>query len=352
MAQPFTMPASETKNFREANYRQMRDFVLRLVQRTGEERRAWFQPDRSSLPAFERSIEGYREEFMRSIGYPVPHSPAAGRTQTAFLGEDDCMSVHRAFVPVCEGLDCYCLLLIPKTPGPHPLMMTLHGGGGCPDMVCDMAHTSNYNGAGRAFAKAGWFVCAPMLMFRPFVDGEQTSITPQTRGYLDRMCHASGTRLTCIEMFKIIRCIDEMLARPDVQNGRCAIAGLSYGGYYALMCAAVDKRIALAYDSCCFSDHMQYMLDGDRADTEFVWHDSERRFSFSEIGALVCPRPLIVEAGQGDAVFPIAATRKIVPGLAALYEQLGVGDRFHYVENGGTHEFVLGETMRHLHFHD
>ncbi len=345
MPEKFTMPSAETKNYREANHKQLRDFILTMLENTAEERKAWFKPDRSSIEGFERSIAGYRSEFLASIGYPPAHSPVETKQTTTYLGEDDEITVYRAYAAVCEGLDCYSLIMKPKMPGPRPLLIAVHGGGGCPDTICDMDRTGNYNGAGRDFARAGYIVCAPMLLFRPFVDGDASGIPPQSRAYMDRLCHAAGTRLTSVEMLKISRTIDAMLLREDVLKGGVSIAGLSYGGYYALMCAAAETRIETVYSSCIFGDHIRYMLRGDRADTEFVWHDSERRFSFAEIAALVCPRRLIIEAGQGDAVIPIDATRRIVPFVRQLYEDLGVGERLHYVENGSSHEFMLRDTL-------
>ncbi len=349
MAEPFRMPAEATRSYREANAAQMRGFIAELTRRAGDTRAAFFAPRTDSLAHFQHDADALRLLFRENIGYPpnIPLLPPSYREQ--HLGEDDQLTVSRLSVSVAEGLDCECLLMTPKK-GRAPLMIALHGGGGCPDTVCGTDQTAIYHAAGRVLACAGYTVCAPLLLFRPYADGADSCVHPAERRYLDALCTACGTRVSSIEALKILRCIDALQAHPGVTPGPCGIAGLSYGGYYALLCAALDTRIAVTYCSCIFGDHLRYMTRGDYPVSEFVWWQSEKSFAMPEYAALVCPRRLIIEAGLGDQGFPVNNAREQAGRVRRCFEELGLSDRFHYVEHPGGHEFGLGEAMRHLHF--
>ena len=50
------------------------------------------------------------------------------------------------------------------------------------------------------------------------------------------------------------------------------------------------------------------------------------RFEHVDIAALVAPRPLLVESGQDDPIFPVAAAEATIAELRRVYDHLGVPD--------------------------
>jgi hypothetical protein len=55
-----------------------------------------------------------------------------------------------------------------------------------------------------------------------------------------------------------------------------------------------------------------------------------------DLGALVAPRPLLIETGTEDPIFPVEAARREVARLATVYGTLGVPERLeHEVFEGG-----------------
>jgi dienelactone hydrolase len=44
----------------------------------------------------------------------------------------------------------------------------------------------------------------------------------------------------------VVAVLDHLLARPDLDDGRVAVAGISYGGLFAIRAAAVDERVRAA----------------------------------------------------------------------------------------------------------
>ena len=330
-----------TKPFREANYRQLQQYVRNCLNEAEVLRHGRTFPEPASL-------ERLRGEFLKDIGYPPPFRPTDRAVQTeTLLAEEDGLKFYRLTLPVAEGLDCYGILVKPDTPGPHPLCVLLHGASGCPEMITGLHLTANYYDAGKVLAKQGWMVYAPMTLFRPYLDGEQSGIPGDARLRMDRLLRSLDTSLVAVEMWKILRSLDVLLQRPDVLPGRAGIAGLSFGGFYTLLCAAADKRFDPVYASCIFAD--QFPLFQERADlslSEFIWPGSALRCSFAELAALSCPRRLILESGVSDALFPIDNVRAEVERVRQIYETLESSGKFHYVEHDGQHEFGLGEALR------
>jgi fermentation-respiration switch protein FrsA (DUF1100 family) len=63
------------------------------------------------------------------------------------------------------------------------------------------------------------------------------------------------------------------------------------------------------------------------------------RLEHVDLGALVAPRPLLIETGTGDDLFPAPVATAEVERLRAVYEALGAADHLvHDVFDGG-HEW-------------
>ena len=327
-----------TRAFREANYRQIDRYIRFLLDETAKN---------GVTPMCLEDLPPLREMFCRQIGYPpyFRESQQASFLETV-LAEEDGLQFGRLTIPVAEGLDCYGILVKPTDPGPHPLCILLHGAGGCPEMITGMHMTANYYDAGKVLAKSGWIVYAPMTMFRPFVDGEESIIPSDARLRANQQLQAANTTLIALEMLKILRATDVLLQRPDVLPGRAGIAGLSFGGFYTLLCAAVDQRFDPIYSSCFFADQLPaFRAREDLSLSEFIWRGSASG-GCRQLAMLCCPRRLILEAGVGDALFPIDNVREEAKYVRQLYAGLGFEDRFHYVEHSGQHEFGLQEALR------
>lgn len=330
-----------TKAFREANYRQLQQFIQDCLNEAEALRHGRTFPELASL-------EQLRGNLLKDIGYPPPVQKEENRLPSeTLLLEEDGLRFYRLTIHVGKGLECYGILVKPEQDEPHPLCMLLHGASGCPEMITGLHLTANYYDAGKVLAKQGWMVYAPMTVFHPYLDGEQSCIPNDARLRMDRLLRSLDTSLVAVEMWKILRSLDVLLQRPDVLPGRAGIAGLSFGGFYTLLCAAADKRFDPVYASCIFAD--QFPLFQERADlslSEFIWPGSALRCSFAELAALSCPRRLILESGVGDALFPIENVRAEASRVRQIYETLGSGGKFHYVEHDGQHEFGLDEALR------
>jgi dienelactone hydrolase len=139
---------------------------------------------------------------------------------------------------------------------------------------------------------------------------------------------------------------------PLVDPARIGMVGLSYGGTMTLFLAAWDGRVACAVVSGYLS----------------TWRDSHRipwnlcgsqvlpgmltELTHVDLGGLVAPRPLLVETGTEDVIFPEVGARAAVGELGAAYRWFGAGDRLEHDVFAGGHrwhgERALPFLARHL----
>lgn len=344
------IPPEWTKPYRDANYAQLHQFTDDLLNRAAQERQAeqaWWLQDPQKLQG---KLGQLRQAMMRDLGYPPPMEPEPNSLPAeTLIAEEDGLRFYRLVFHIAHGLDSYGILVKPATPGPHRLCVLLHGASGCPEMITGLHVTANYYDAGKRLARDGWMVYAPLMVFPAYVDGENTTVPQDGRLQLDRLLHAADTSLVALEMAKIIRSTDLLLKRPDVMPGRAAIAGLSFGGFYTLLCAAADQRFDPVYASCFFADQISVFREQPNTHLgEFVWAGSALRGSCTELAIACCPRTLILETGVGDPLFYIEKVRREVPRVQQIYACQGAAHKFHYVEHNGQHEFGLGEALRYF----
>ena len=136
--------------------------------------------------------------------------------------------------------------------------------------------------------------------------------------------------LTCLQ-----RALDALTARPDIDGARVGMIGLSYGGFHTLFAAAADPRIRVAVSSCFFNDRRKY------GRTDWGWFNAANTFFDAEVAGLVCPRALYIEMGENDPLITVEGARREAPKVRAIYERLGIPERFCYHEHPGVHELDM-----------
>ncbi len=91
--------------------------------------------------------------------------------------------------------------------------------------------------------------------------------------------------------------------------------------------------------SAYFSDRDTVLNDHeiDFLDWRFPYSTSVLRDE--NIAALICPRPLQIQSGTQDQLFPAAGGRETAAKTGNLYDKLGVKTNFSYYEFTGRHDF-------------
>lgn len=310
------------------------DAYILALKGSSERLHTLFTPDYSSPRAFEASARRLRQTFANSIGYPPPGKPDAEAPVFTRLGEDGIGTYYRASIPVLPGVHAVGMYIVPKgMKGKAPLVISMHGGGGSPEVA--LFHGgANYHDMVRGGVKRGYVVWAPTHLFR--AEGFPADI----RNRIDDRMRLVGTSLTAVEIVKITRSLDVLLKRPEVDSRRVAMVGLSYGGYYTLVTTALEPRIKAAVSSCYFGvQEGRYEQDELGVPSDFRFADRFTLLRDPEIVALICPRPLEIQAGATDNASHREPGKRLAPESAAYYAGLHRPNDFRFLVFPGGHEF-------------
>lgn len=148
-----------------------------------------------------------------------------------------------------------------------------------------------------------------------------------------------GYNLLTLHIFDLGRCIDYLQSLDEVNADRIGCVGLSQGGTTTLFAAAYDRRIKVAGVSGYLNSWKVFPLrTGQICGSQIVpglleWGDH------AEVAGLICPRPLFLEFGTDDPIFPIEGSRATYRTVQDIYRTAGVADRLELEEFAGEHEF-------------
>lgn len=247
---------------------------------------------------------------------------------------------HRVVYDTEDVMSVPAYLLVPddrREPG--PAVLAVHGHGPGKALVCGLATTEAPNGDYAVqLVRQGMVVLAPDL--RCF--GERVDWSPEDHYPCDtNLVHAvmAGWSPMTQNLWDLARSLDVLEQHPLVDPGRIGVAGLSLGGTMALLLAATDPRVSAAVVSGYLSSwgeahKMPFNMCGSQ-----VLPGMLGRLEHVDLGALVAPRPLLVETGTEDLIFPLAAATASMGQLRVLYDHLGAGERLEHDVFEGDHQW-------------
>jgi dienelactone hydrolase len=270
---------------------------------------------------------------------PVPlalettaHEQADGyRRDRIVFDSEDTMAVP-AFLLVPDG----------RT-GPGPAVLAVHGHGPGKAAICAVDVEPSGGDYAHRLALEGYVVLAPDL--RAF--GERTDWNPPDHYACDtNLVHAvmAGVSPLAQNLWDLGRCLDVLAGHPLVDPGRIAMVGFSYGATVTLFLASVDPRVAAAVVSGYFSSVVEsHKMPWNMCGSQ-VLPGMLGRLEHVDLGALIAPRPLLVESGTDDLLFPVATATESVAQLRAVYDELGEPDRLEHHVFEGDHRWDGGSA--------
>jgi dienelactone hydrolase len=303
--------------------------------------------DPGSIGAWRERRRARLAELLGPEPSPVPLNvetldsvPCEGyRRDTVVFDSEDTMSVP-AYLLVPDGRE--------RSRQPGAAILACHGHGPGKSQAVGLEHTDmpNADYAHRA-AREGYVVLAPDL--RCF--GERLDWNPEDHYACDtNLVHAvmAGWNPLAQNVWDLRRCLDVLAAHPLVDPSRLGMIGISYGGTVTLFTAAVDERVAASVVSGYFSSwaeshKMPWNMCGSQ-----VLPGMLGRLEHEDLGALVAPRPMLVESGTEDLLFPVAAATESVRRTRLVYDQLGAPDRLVHDVFAGDHQWHGTEAWPYL----
>jgi dienelactone hydrolase len=148
----------------------------------------------------------------------------------------------------------------------------------------------------------------------------------------------AGQTLLGWRVWDIMRTIDYITTRPELDAARVGCMGISGGGTATLFAAALEPRIRVAM----VSGYLNTFRDSIGSLAHCVDNYVPGILNWAEmhdIGGLIAPRPLFVESGQRDNIFPIDASVESFNRVREIYQVFQAADRVEQEVFPGEHSF-------------
>lgn len=171
--------------------------------------------------------------------------------------------------------------------------------------------------------------------------------------HLAHMAEPLGMTVAGMLTWDLMRLVDYIEERNEWNLSDIGCLGFSGGGMQTLWLAAMDERIARA----CISGYMYGYRDSllklnGNCSCNYVPHLWEY-FDMGDIGAMIAPRPLLIQSGSGDHLngeHGIANVREQVEIIRSAYRCLKKEEHLHHTVHSGGHQWheediAIFETM-------
>lgn len=292
---------------------------------------------------------GLRQAFAERLGgFPEVRAPL----EPVLLESVACDGYTRERVEMTTyaGLRMPAYVLVPhgRQGERLPAVVALHGHGyGSREIVglhpdgrpMAEAETTIYKKFAVELVKRGFLVIAPEeLGF-----GDRKTREEYERNEYSS-CHTISTYLLHMgqtmaghRVYETMRAIDYLTTRPDVDAERIGCMGISGGGLITAFAAALDDRIRAAVVSGFVNTFRASILSVFHCVDNYI-PGLHRIAEMPDIVALIAPRPLLMEAGVRDPIFPIEAAKSAYADIRKTYRLLGAEDRLACDIFEGEHE--------------
>ncbi len=139
-------------------------------------------------------------------------------------------------------------------------------------------------------------------------------------------------------VWDVMRTIDYIATRSELDQNRVGCMGISGGGTVTVFSSALDTRIRAALVSGylnTFRDSIGSIVHCSDNYVPGILNWAEMH----DVAGLIAPRPLFVESGEKDNIFPISASIESFNEVRKIYEVFGVADRAEQEVFPGEHSF-------------
>jgi dienelactone hydrolase len=281
-----------------------------------------------------------REAFLKLIDRPRVEAAAT-------VSDDD--GTHFSFASEANQRVPGIVVKPAKSDGRLPVVICLHGTGGTKESQLPLM---------RKLADAGLIAVAIDAPHH----GQRTAAGKGTKEYEEEIVRAfrePGREhpLYFDTVWDVMRLIDVLQGRDDVDPQRIGLMGISKGGIETYLTAAVDPRVAAAVP-CIGVQSFKWALDHDawrprvatiknafdaavkeakieKPDAAFVQQFYDRiapglagQFDGPAMLPLIAPRPLMVINGDSDDRTPAAGVLQCADAARAAYHAAGADDHF------------------------
>lgn len=298
------------------------------------------------LPVAEEQVPAWRAAARDRLDRLLGPWPEAVPPDLEVLDAEDRGSYRREHVvfDAEAAMSVPAYRLVPhRRSAPGAAVLALHGHGPGKAEICALAAPAPPQERGGTYAHDlatnGYVVLAPDL--RGFGERSDPLLHPTDGSDACDLnlvsAYAVGANPLSLNLWDLRCALGVLTDHPLVDPHRIGVIGFSYGATLALFLGALDERVrAVVVSGYLSSWHAAHRVPANLCGSQ-VLPGMLGRIEHLDVAALVAPRPMLVETGADDLVFPIDAAHATVADLRRVYHALGAepGALDHHVFAGG-----------------
>lgn len=146
-----------------------------------------------------------------------------------------------------------------------------------------------------------------------------------------------GKTLTGLRVAEALEALRYLASRPEVDADRMGLMGFSGGGLIGYIAAVLEDRVS-ATVLTGFANTVKDSIFAVRHCLDNYTPGLLLHAELPELIGLIAPRPLFLESGEHDPIFPVAGFRKAAAEIQAIYEAEGAADKLESDVFPGAHE--------------
>ena len=326
----------------------LRRGFMNLGSNLSDAREGRFKLDTSSLDAYRKSVEPYRNYFRDEVigHFDKPLMEFNARSRVVY--DKPTWTGYEVVLDVFPDVIAYGILCLPKDMMPdekRPVVVCQHGLEGHPQDTIEGDHPAYHDFAAK-LAERGYITFAPQNLY----------IGHDKFRTLQRKAYPLQKTLFSIIVLQHQQIVNWLKTQPNVDANHIAFYGLSYGGKSAMRIPPLVPDYCLSICAGDFNDWVDKNAST-RENYSYVWtneyeifeFDLGTTFNYAEMAALIAPRPFMVERGHYDTVGIDERVASEFAKVRFLYSaRLGIPQRCeiewfngpHTINAKGTFEFL------------
>ena len=308
---------------------------------------------------FETWRKEAREKVMDCLMAPPPFIPF---DPVVIDSEDRGTYIARKVVFNVTGYSrVLALMLVPKSPGPHPAVLLLHDHGAyfklgkekvirpfnvSPEVIdnankfAKLCYGDRF--IGDELAKRG-YVCLAVDMLNW---GDR-----QGGAYIGQQALASnllnlGGSFAGLIAWEDMSAATFLSQQPEVDSTRIAAVGLSVGSFRTWQIAALSPHIAAGVAVCWMSTRVALMSTGNNQtggqSAYTCTHPGLGPYlDYPDVASIACPKPMMIINGNDDELFPLESIKEAYAKMHKVWDSQNVSEKLVTKLYDAPHEFNL-----------
>jgi dienelactone hydrolase len=183
------------------------------------------------------------------------------------------------------------------------------------------------------------------VAIEPMAFGCRRDAINKEKGLTQSACQPSagaalllGQTMIGWRVWDVMRTIDWIETRPELDAKRIGCLGISGGGTCTQFSSALDLRIKAAFVSGYLNTFRDSIMSVSHCIDNYVpgilnWAENY------DVASLIAPRFFFSEGGSRDPIFPVHATKEAFAKVKRVYEVFGAPERAQQEIFEGVHEF-------------